>query len=450
MIIQIFSSNEAYKCILQRQSLSGAGPLPNIKKQGRDLFGDSLTPDQTVKRIINDVQKNGNEAISRYTRLLEGNTPETFLISREEINEARNNVSKDLFEAINTAANRIRSFHEKQPIDSWTHWDGDGGVGQMIRPLDRVGVYVPGGKAAYPSSLLMAVIPARIAGVREIVVATPPGKDGQVSPAVMTAASVAGVDKIYQMGGAQAIAALAYGTETISGVDKIVGPGNIFVSLAKRQVYGVVDIDQLAGPTETLIIADEKANPEIVAADLIAQAEHDEMATSILLTPSITLAEAVQKEVEKQITKLDRLEIVRSSLEQNGGIVLVTDLDEAITIANDFAPEHLCLLVNDWWPLVKKVKNAGGLFLGENSSEALGDYVIGPSHIMPTNGSARFSSPLNVRDFVKIISLFAVNQPAADRLSSAAIRLAEAEGLSGHATAIKKRLSKNQNGGVSG
>ena len=354
-------------------------------------------------------------------------------------------LSSGLRDALETAAERIRTFHARQPSDSWTHWDEEGGTGQIVRPLDRVGVYVPGGGAAYPSSLLMAVIPARVAGVREVVVATPPGRNGTVAPAVLAAAAVAGADTVYRMGGAQAIAAMAYGTETIPCVDKIVGPGNIFVTLAKRQVYGIVDIDQLAGPTETLLIADEAANPAFVAADLLAQAEHDTMATSMLITPSTTLALAVQHAVDEQLSELERAPVIRSSLEQNGGIVLVSSLDEAVELANAYAPEHLCLLVSDPWPLVDRIHHAGGIFVGEHSSEALGDYVTGPSHIMPTSGSARFFSPLSIRDFLKVTSLFAVNERAEKRLGPAAIQLAEAEGLTAHAMAIRRRLSRDRN-----
>ena len=291
----------------------------------------------------------------------------------------------------------------------------------------------------------MAVIPARVAGVGEVVVATPPGRDGTVSPAVLAAASVAGADAVYRMGGAQAIAAMAHGTESVPRVDKIVGPGNIFVTLAKRQVYGIVDIDQLAGPTETLLVADEGADPAYAAADLLAQAEHDTMASAILITPSSTLALAVQHAVDEQLSELDRADIIRSSLDQNGGIVLVSSLDEAVELANAYAPEHLCLLVADPWPLVDRIRHAGGIFVGEHSSEALGDYVTGPSHVMPTGGSARFFSPLSTRDFLKVTSLFAVNEQAERRLGPAAIRLADAEGLSAHAMAIRRRLSRDRN-----
>lgn len=446
MNIRILSAEEAGSSILRRRPLNEAMHTPEIEARNRELFGEPLTAEQAVARIVNDVRDNGDDAIRKYARLLDGSAPDTFEVPRSEIDEVAASLPSGLLDALETAAGRIRTFHGRQSAGSWTHWDEEGGTGQIVRPLDRVGVYVPGGGAAYPSSLLMAVIPARVAGVREVVVVTPPGRDGAVPSAVLAAASVAGADAVYRIGGPQAIAAIAHGTETVPHVDKIVGPGNVFVTLAKRQVYGIVDIDQLAGPTETLLIADETAGPDLAAADLLAQAEHDTMASAILITPSSALALAVQQAVEEQLSELDRADIIRSSLARNGGIVLVSDLVEACELANSYAPEHLCLLVADPWPLVDGIQNAGGIFVGEHSSEALGDYVTGPSHIMPTGGSARFHSPLSVRDFLKITSLFAVNEKAEKRLGPAAIRLAEAEGLSAHAMAIRRRLSKDRNG----
>ena len=447
MNIRILTPEEAGSSILKRRPLNEALFSAGIEEKNRELFGKPLTAEQAVAKIIDDVRENGDDSVRHYARLLDGSAPDAFEVPQSEIDEAIASLPAGLSEALETAADRIRSFHEKQTFESWTHWDEEGGTGQIVRPLDRVGVYVPGGGAAYPSSLLMAVIPARAAGVREVVVATPPGRDGAVPPAVLAAASVAGADEVYRIGGPQAIAAMAYGTGTVSRVDKIVGPGNIFVTLAKRQVYGVVDIDQLAGPTETLLIADETADPVFAAADLLAQAEHDAMASAILITPSSTLALAVQHAVEVQLAALYRAEIIRSSLQRHGGIVLVANLEEAVELANAYAPEHLCLLVADPWPLVDRIRHAGGIFVGEHSSEALGDYVTGPSHIMPTGGSARFHSPLSVRDFLKITSLFAVNEQAEKRLGPAAIRLAEAEGLSAHAMAIRRRLSRDRSGG---
>lgn len=447
MNIRILSAEEAGSSILRRRPLNEAMHAPEIEARNSELFGEPLTAEQAVARIIDDVRDNGDDAIRRYARLLDGSVPEFFEVPQCEIDDAAASLPSGLRDALETAAGRIRTFHARQPAGSWTHWDEEGGTGQIVRPLDRVGVYAPGGGAVYPSSLLMAVIPARVAGVREVVVATPPGRDGAVTSAVLAAASVAGADTVYRIGGAQAIAAMAHGTGTVPRVDKIVGPGNVFVTLAKRQVYGIVDIDQLAGPTETLLIADETARPDLAAADLLAQAEHDAMASAILITPSSTLALAVQQAVEEQLAELDRADTIRSSLARNGGIVLVSGLAAAVELANAYAPEHLCLLVADPWPLVDRVRHAGGIFVGEHSSEALGDYVTGPSHVMPTGGSARFHSPLSVRDFLKITSLFAVNERAEKRLGPAAIRLAEAEGLSAHAMALRRRLSKDRNGG---
>lgn len=447
MNIRILTPDEAGSSILKRRPVNEAASGPGIEERNRVLFGEALTAEQAVAKIIGDVRENGDDSVRHYARLLDGTAPDAFEVPRSEIDEALESLPAGLRDALETAAGRIRSFHERQPSASWAHWDEEGGTGQIVRPLDRVGVYVPGGGASYPSSLLMAVIPARVAGVGQVVVATPPGKDGKVEPAVLVAASVAGAATVYRMGGAQAVAAMAYGTGTIPRVDKIVGPGNIFVTLAKRQVYGIVDIDQLAGPTETLLIADQAANPGYAAADLLAQAEHDPMASAILITPSSTLALSVQHAVDEQLSELDRADTIRSSLEQNGGIVLVSSLDEAVELANAYAPEHLCLLVSNPWPLVDRIRHAGGIFVGEHSSEALGDYVTGPSHIMPTGGSARFFSPLSTRDFLKVTSLFAVNEQAEKRLGPAAIQLADAEGLSAHAMAIRRRLSRDRNGG---
>jgi histidinol dehydrogenase len=308
----------------------------------------------------------------------------------------------------------------------------------MIRPLQRIGVYAPGGTAAYPSSLLMAVIPAQVAGVEEILAVTPPGRQGAGAPAVLAAAHVAGLRRIHLLGGAQAVAAYAYGTESIPPVDKIFGAGGLFVTLAKKQVYGDVGIDGLYGPTETLLIADDAASPALVAADLLAQAEHDPLATALLITPSRQLGEAVQAEVTRRLPSLSRREIIEQSLAGQGAILIVATLDEALSLANRYAPEHLCLLVAEPWSLVGKVRNAGGVFVGEHSSEALGDYVLGPSHIMPTRGTARFASPLHVRDFVKVTSVFAVGE-LGQELASAAQAIARAEGFTAHAAAVAAR-----------
>jgi histidinol dehydrogenase len=333
-------------------------------------------------------------------------------------------------------------------LTSWFTNELGGTLGQIIRPLQRVGLYVPGGTAPLPSTVLMSAIPARVAGVREIVVVTPPNRsfantDIPIDPIILAACAVAGVDEIYPLGGAQAIAALAYGTESIRAVDKIFGPGNLFVTLAKRQVYGVVGIDGLAGPTETVVVADEFANPAWVAADLLAQAEHDLLASAILLTPSASLIEKVQVEVAKQLEDRQRAEIIIASLENRGGAVLTRDLEEALQLANEYAPEHLGLSVQAPWSWVEKVNHAGGVFMGEHSFEVLGDYLAGPSHVMPTGGSARFASPLNVWDFVKIVSLIALDGSTAQTIGAIAATLAQAEGLDAHANAAWLRTQES-------
>jgi histidinol dehydrogenase len=440
----VYGAAEAQRTVLHRQALEEYEASPALQRQIEQLFGQPLTPDQVVARILAEVKAEGDAAVRRYTRLLDGTELQDLRVPQERIELAWQHTSPALRQALELAAQRIEAFHRRQPCRSWLEWDEDGGaLGQMVRPLRRVGIYAPHGRAPYPSSLLMAAIPAKVAGVPEVVVATPP-HNGALNDTILAAARVAGVAEVYAMGGAQAIGALAYGTASVPRVDKILGPGNIFVVLAKRRVYGSVDIDQLPGPTETLLIADDTANPAFVAGDLLAQAEHDPLATALLLTPSEKLALRVREEVERQLPGLSRQEIIRASLAARGGIVVVQDLEEAVALANAYAPEHLCLLVADPWALVGRVQNAGGIFLGELSSEALGDYVIGPSHIMPTGQTARFSSPVNVWDFVKISSVLAIGPDTARKISPAAITLAEEEGLTAHAQAIRLRLGGNQ------
>jgi histidinol dehydrogenase len=364
----------------------------------------------------------------------------TVAVTQDEIDAAYAETPAAVRESLELAAARVRAFHEKQKPKSWLDWNGESALGQKISPLARVGIYVPGGTAPLPSSLIMAAIPASVAGVREIVIATPP----KIAPAILAAAKIAGVSRVFAMGGAQSIAALAFGTPTVARVDKIIGAGGIFTTIAKRQVFGVVGIDGLYGPTETLLIADDSANPGWCAADLLAQAEHDELATSILITTSRALADAVAQNLKSQISNLSRRDIIAKSLVGQGAIIVVENLDEAIELGNAFAPEHMCLLVREPWNWVGKVENAGGVFVGEWTNEALGDYVIGPSHIMPTAGTARFSSPLNVNDFVKITSVFSVSAREANELGERAATLAEAEGLTAHAAAIRRRLVPRQ------
>jgi histidinol dehydrogenase len=421
---------------------------PSVAAHLHRVFGYEISAEEAVARIVDDVCLEGDAALRDYALRIEGTLPGELAVDPEALEDAYQALAPELREALHLAADRIRAFHQQEPCQSWLARDGEGGaLGQTLRPLERVGVYVPGGTAAYPSSLLMAVIPAQVAGVGEIVVVTPPGPRGVGSTAVLAAARVAGIKRVFLLGGAQAVAALAYGTESVPRVDKIVGAGGLFVTLAKRRVYGDVGIDGLNGPTETLIVADETATPSLIASDLLAQAEHDPLATALLITPSLALAEAVAAQVAHSLPLLLRADIIAASLAGQGAILVVPGLDEAVALADEYAPEHLCLLVADPWSLVGRVRNAGGIFVGEGSSEALGDYVAGPSHIMPTGGTARFASPLHVRDFLKVTSIFAVAAPAARRLAPAAMAIAQAEGLSAHAAALAaRRLEEGPSG----
>jgi len=414
--------------------------LDNIAK----LFGESLTAEQAVTKILKDVRMNGDSALKNWTQRLDSFDLQPAPVSKALIQSALDSLPPVQRNALEQAAARVETFHRKQPLTSWFINELGGTLGQIIRPIQRVGLYVPGGTAPLPSTVLMSAIPARVAGVKEIVVVTPPNRSVEntelpVSSMILAACAIAGVDEVYLLGGAQAIGALAYGTETIRSVDKIFGPGNLFVTLAKRQVYGVVGIDGLAGPTETVVIADESANPVWVAADLLAQAEHDLLASAILLTPSQTLIEKVQVEVGQQLEQRGRADIIAASLENRGGVVLTRDLDEAVQLANEYAPEHLALSVSEPWRWIEKVNNAGGVFVGEHSFEVLGDYLAGPSHVMPTGGSARFASPLNVWDFVKIISLVALDEKTAQSISPIAATIATSEGLDAHNNAALLR-----------
>jgi histidinol dehydrogenase len=401
-----------------------------------------------VGRILQDVRQRGDAALREWTAKLDGVDLDALRLPISELHTALDGLPPALRGSLEGAARRIEAFHRRQPLTSWITQDGGGWLGQLIRPIRRVGLYVPGGSAPLPSSVLMSAIPARVAGVEQIALVTPPRKGTpRLDATILAAAALAGVEEVYLLGGAQAIAALAYGTQSIPAVDKIVGPGNLFVTLAKQQVFGVVGIDGLAGPTETVVVADEFANPAWVAADLLAQAEHDVLASAILLTPSRKLAEAVQVEVARQMeggaegSALSRAEIIAASLQNRSGIVLTRDLDEALELANLYAPEHLALSVADPWRWTEKVHAAGGVFLGEHSFEVLGDYVAGPSHVMPTGGSARFASPLNVWDFVHIVSLIALDPATAAQIGPTAAQIAAAEGLTAHAQAALLRLN---------
>jgi len=442
--IRIYESrHEARETVLQRRDFLVLDEVPaGLRQSIQHTFGEELTPEGAVARILADVRQRGDEALREWTARLDGLTLDRFEVPAERWAEAWDRLPSDLARALELAAERIQAFHARQPIPSWTTTDLGGTLGQRVVPLQRVGVYVPGGTAPLPSSLLMAVIPARVAGVDEVFVCTPPGKpDGDVPGVTLAAAHIAGVQRLFRLGGAQAIAALAYGTTTVPRVDKIVGAGGLFTTLAKRQVYGRVGLDGLYGPTETVVVADETATAAWVAADLLAQAEHDVLATAILLTPSRELAQAVRQEVARQLEDLSRADIAAASLAGQGGIVLTPDLETAVRLADEFAPEHLCLSVREPEMWGERIRNAGGIFLGEHSFEVLGDYVAGPSHIMPTGGTARFSAPVNVLDFVKVINIIGLDAETATALCPAAARIANAESLTAHGCAARARGS---------
>ncbi|MDN5388903.1 MULTISPECIES: histidinol dehydrogenase [Bacillus] len=403
---------------------------------------DAGTEEQrkAVRRIIEEVKKNGNSAVSAFTRQFDGADVADFRVSEKEIKEAYTTLKKRDLEIIRAAILNIKEYHERQLTSSWFYHRKDGTMlGQKITPLDSAGVYVPGGTAAYPSSVLMNVIPALVAGVDRIVLASPPGKDGKLSAGVLAAAAELGVTEIYKMGGAQAIAALAYGTESISPVDKITGPGNIYVALAKREVFGQVDIDMIAGPSEIAILADSTANHREIAADLLSQAEHDAMASSILVTDSKPLAESVLKEVYEQLEHLPRKEIARQSIDNHGLIYVTKTMHEAVSVINELAPEHLEILTAQPDALLGQIKHAGAIFLGRYSSEPVGDYFAGPNHVLPTNGTARFSSPLNVTDFQKRSSIISYSRDAFRENAENIAAFARLEGLEAHARAIESR-----------
>ncbi len=398
-----------------------------------------------VDGILADIKKNGDRALFKYTEKFDGfsASPDNIAVSVQEISEAYEAVDKELIAVMERAAERIADFHNKQKQNSWLEPSEKGEMlGQLIRPMENVGVYVPGGKAAYPSSVLMNIIPAKVAGVRNVVMTTPANKEGRVNPHTIVAADIAGADVIYKCGGAQAIGALAFGTKTIPRVDKIVGPGNIYVALAKRSVYGYVNIDSVAGPSEILVIADESADPVFTAADLISQAEHDELASAVLITPSEKLAREVVGQIYKQTRSLERKEIIHKSFEDYGAVVLVSSLEEAYELANAIAPEHMEVCIKEPFDALNHIKNAGAVFLGHYSPEPLGDYMAGPNHVLPTGGTARFFSPLSVDDYIKKSSIISFSREALLSLGDDIIKFANAEGLTGHANSIRVRLEK--------
>lgn len=419
-----------------------AGILENLLKRSPNQYGKF---EATVNEILENVKKNKDKALFEYTKKFDGVdiTPETFRVTKEEIKEAYTKVDEHLIEVIRKAIVNIKAYHEKQVRYSWFDSKPDGTLlGQKITALECVGVYVPGGKAVYPSSVLMNIIPAKVAGVDRIVMTTPPGKDGKVYPITLVAANEAGVDEVYKVGGAQAIGALAYGTESIKKVDKIVGPGNIFVALAKKAVYGHVSIDSIAGPSEILVLADETANPRYVAADLLSQAEHDEMASAILVTTSEELAKKVSDEVDGFVKVLSRSEIIQKSLDSYGYILVAKDMEEAIDTANEIASEHLEIVTKNPFDTMTRIRNAGAIFLGEYSSEPLGDYFAGPNHVLPTNGTAKFFSPLSVDDFIKKSSIISYSREALELIHQDIEDFATAEKLTAHANSIAVRFEK--------
>lgn len=414
--------------------------LENLLKRSPNSYGKF---EASVAAILADVKEKGDEAVFDYTKRFDGAdiNAENIVVTKDEIDEAYSLVDEQLVEVIRKALVNIREYHAKQKQYSWFDSTPNGTIlGQKVTPLNRVGVYVPGGKAAYPSSVLMNIIPAKVAGVSQIIMTTPPGKDGRVNPGTLVAANEAGVDVIYKVGGAQAIAAMAYGTDSIRKVDKIVGPGNIYVALAKKAVYGHVSIDSIAGPSEILVIADETANPRYVAADLLSQAEHDEMASAILITTSEELADKVSKEIDGFVAELSRSEIISKSLENYGYILIAKDIDEAVETANEIASEHLEIVTKDPFTVMTKIRNAGAIFLGEYSSEPLGDYFAGPNHVLPTNGTAKFFSPLGVDDFIKKSSIISYSREALEPIHEDIIKFANAERLTAHANSIKVRF----------
>jgi histidinol dehydrogenase len=443
----IKGAQEARSTILHRSPLDDRELPPAAQDLIRRVFGAELGPAQVVDRILRDVRENGDAAVRRYNEEIDGvlsdAAKQPLEVPRHEIEQARTQADKSLVDALTAAADRIRAFHEQQLAHSLKSFQ-NGAVGQVVRPLARAGFYVPGTGAIYPSTVLMSVIPARVAGVTEVIMTTPVASNGAVAPLKLVAAEIAGVDRIFRAGGVQGIAAMAYGSESVPRVDKICGPGNIFVTLAKRKLFGEIGIDGVFGPSETLVVADAHADPALVAADLLAGAEHDELATAILLTDSAELAEAVSAAVEAGLSSLDRSAIASESLESRGGIIVVDSIAEALYLANEFAPEHLCLHLSIAAHAMQHVKNAGCVFVGEHSVESIGDYTAGPSHVMPTGGSAAYASPLGVQDFLKVMSIVRLDQQTVDKIGPPAAAIARAEGLTGHARAVESRLRRER------
>jgi histidinol dehydrogenase len=434
--LEIIRGFTAAKTKLGRQIILDFG---KVSPRSKELFGREMTPEEVVNMVLEDVRTKGDAAVMDYTAKFDRYTVTRIEVTRQEIKAAYSQVEPDLVAALKLAAQRIQAFHQEQKDIVWKGVEGKE-WGQLIRPLERVGLYAPGGTAALASSVLMIAIPPKVAGVKEIILCTPPGQNGKIPAFTVVAADIAGVDRLFAIGGAQAIAAMAYGTESVPRVDKICGPGNKFIVLAKKAVFGLVDIDALQGPSEVLVIADSSANAEYCAADLLAQAEHDPQSQVVLITTSENFLDSIQKEVSTQLAVLPRQKTAAESLEKRGMIILVDTIDEAIELSNLYAPEHLELAFKSAEKYLSKVENAGCVFVGQYSTEPIGDYIAGPNHSLPTGGTARFSSPLNILDFMKIIDVVKIDRPAIKRLGPAAMLMARAEGLEGHARAIEKRL----------
>ena len=443
--MQVIKGFEAGKEALDRGSLRVWDSAPSeVLDRIEKLFNEYLTPKEVVGRILDAVRWRGDSAVIDYTNMIDGIELESLEVSKAEMKQAYNDISTDLRDAMETVKSRVRSFHEACMPKTWM--DETTGLGEQFTPMARAGVYAPGGLAAYPSSVLMTAVPAKVAGVSEVILATPSGRESGPNQTVLAAAYIAGVDRVFQMGGAQAIAAMAFGTHSVPKVDIVCGPGNIFVTLAKQMVYGEVAVDGLYGPTETLVIADDSADAVLCAADLLAQAEHDALASPVFITTSETMLARVVEQITEQLETLPKREIAAAALEGQGAFVLVDNLDEAVTLGNLYSPEHMCLLVEEPRKLMAKVRNAGGVFLGESSPEVAGDYIAGPSHVMPTGGTARFNSSLGVHQFLKVTSIIGLEAETFLALGQDAVRLAQAEGLDGHARAAQLRFERNYRG----
>ena len=435
----IRNAEEGRRTLLARTPLDTEELPMDLRETTFRAFGQELAPDEVVRRIVRDVREDGDNGVRYYNQRIDNATTPELRVTPDEVAAAYDEVPSELVEALRFAADRIRQYHELQLRGARVDFN-HGGLGQITVPIQRIGLYVPGTAAPLPSTALMCAIPARVAGCEEVYITSPVLRDGNIPPVKLVAADIAGVDGIFKAGGAQGIAAFAYGTESVPRVDKICGPGGLFVTLAKKHVFGDVGIDSVYGPTETIVIADESADPELVASDLLAQAEHDPLASPILLTPSHYLADQVDAAITRQLANLERAKIARQAIDNRGGCILVNDIDHAIALANEYAPEHLCLLVERPMAYAAKVRNCGGLFLGESSPEAIGDYTAGPSHTMPTGGSARWSGPLGVSDFLKTIAVVQVPDELTEELAQAASLIARAEGLTAHAAAVERRI----------